>query len=242
MKITSLGPEAGELEVDGFEGLRDHFARRYWAAPSLLLNLVSNTRGEFVGENQSSRDISNEIDYQALIGYRMAADVILTTAGTARAESYRRSKFAPLALVSKSADFTGIPAVEQETAGPTESRVFLLVRWTQVYRVARKYRQSWISVRAIGTGSAFGLRLTLSQLGWRRVLVEAGPKFANWLLVRNCIRGLALSIVGYNGQSPTDAAAAALANLGIQDARLESADLVETTLLTRWTNLVARPV
>ena len=242
MKLVSLAPHKGELELAGFEALRNHFANRYWAAPSMLLNFVSTPDGAFVGETGSSRDISNEIDYQSLIGYRMAADGILTTAGTARSESYRRSRFAPLALVSRTGDFSGIPAVEQDTAGPLDSRVFLLVRWSQVLATKRRYNQPWIGVRTVGFGSSFFLRLALAQLGWRRISVEAGPQFANWLLVRRMIRGLALTIVGHVDDSPLEACSAAFEGLGITAGALESAEVVENTLLTRWTDLAAKPL
>jgi riboflavin biosynthesis pyrimidine reductase len=242
LKLTIIAPEAGEIDIAGFEGLRNHFANRYWATPSMLLNFVSTTDGRFVGETRSSRDISNEIDYQSLIGYRMAADGILTSAGTARAESYRRSKFAPLALISRGGDFSGIPAVEQDTAGPTNSRVYLLVRWNRVTATKRRYNQPWVTVRAVGTGSSFFVRLTLAQLGWRKILVEAGPAFANWLLVRHMIRGLALTIVGFKGGEPLEACAAALEGLGISGGALESAEVVDQTLLSRWSDLSAKPL
>ena len=242
MKLTSLAPVSGEIDLAGFEALRNHFANRYWAAPSMLLNFVSTPDGKFVGENGSSRDISNEIDYQSLIGYRIAADGILTSAGTARAESYRRSRFAPLALISRGGDFSGIPAVEQDSAGPTDSRVFLLVRWNQVLATKRRYNQPWVTVRSVGTGGSFFVRLTLAQLGWRRILVEAGPKFANWLLVRKMIRGLALTIVDHRRGSPLESCSAAFEGLGITAGVLESAEVVDQTLLTRWTDLVAKPL
>ena len=242
MKLIRLAPSEGQLELAGFEALRNHFANRHWTAPSMLLNFVSTRDGKFVGENGSSRDISNEVDYQSLIGYRMAADGILTSAGTARSESYRRSRFAPLALVSRTGDFSGIPAVEQASAGPVDSRVYLLVRWNRFSATKRRYNQPWITVRSVGTGNAFFLRFTLAQIGWRRILVEAGPLFANWLLVRKMIRGMALSIVGFDGGSTQDACSAAFDGLGISGAVLESAEVVESTLLTRWTELSAKPL
>lgn len=242
MKLTSLAPNSGETELAGFDALRNHFANRYWAAPSLLLNFVSTTDGRFVGETGSSRDISNEIDYQSLIGYRMAADGILTTAGTARAENYRRSRFAPLALISRSADFSGIPAVEQASAGPMDSRVYLLVRWNQLVGARRRYRQPWITVRSVGTGGSFFVRLALAQMGWRKILVEAGPAFANWLLVRHMVRGLALTVVDYRKNSPLQACAAAFEGLGISGGVLDSAEVVDSTLLSRWSELSAKPL
>ena len=178
------------------------------------MNLVTNLSGDFVGQTGSSRDISNEADYQSLIGYRMAADGILTTAATARTEQYRRSRYAPLALVSLSGDFSGIPAVEQEAAGPADSLVHLLVRRSQVRVTRRRYTGSWVSVHSIGGGGPFRLTLKLNNLGWRRILVESGPTFANWLLTNSVVRVLALTVVGFSGGSPLSAAGAAFSRLG----------------------------
>ena len=240
MKLVHLTPAPGETELAGFEDLRAYFANRVWNTPSFLLNIVSNVGGAFVGANGSSRDISDEYDYQSLIGYRSVADGILTTAATARAEAYRRSKFAPLALVSKSGDFSGIPAVEVDSAGPESSKVYLLVRRGLVRRTRQRYQRPWIEVCSIGAGSPFGLSLRLTRLGWRRILVEAGPTFARWLLSRSVIRGLALTIVRADGLLPIDAAKAAMSGLGITGAVLESADQVDGTMFTRWSEISAR--
>jgi hypothetical protein len=51
------------------------------------------------------------------------------------------------------------------------------------------------------------------------------------------IRGLSLTIVGVTTQNPLEAARAALAKLGIAGAELESADMIDQTMFTRWTNL-----
>ena len=237
MKLLKLTPTPGELELVRHEQLREYFALQYWAAPSFLLNFVSTQAGEFVGPNQSSRDISNELDYQVLMGYRQAADGIFTTAQTARIEQYRRSRLAPLALISKTADFSGIPAVESEQSLPTNSQVFLLVKRNQVRATKARYTAPWVNVVSIGFGSAFEISFRLTRLGWRRIIVEAGPTFSRWLISKSMIRGLSLTIVGVTTQNPLEAARAALAKLGIAGAELESADLIDQTMFTRWTNL-----
>lgn len=237
MKLEQLTPIPGLIGMDGPEGLRDYFAGTFWTAPSFLLNVVANKAGQFTGATGSSRDISNELDYQALIGFRKAADGILTTAHTARIEQYRRSRYAPLALVSRSGDFSGIPAVEIDTAGPIDSKVYLLVTRGQLRSVKARYTSPWIQVVSIGSGSTFRLSFALTRIGWRKILVEAGPTFSSYLISRSVIRGIALSITDAGESSPLEAAAAALQNLGVVTATLESADRVEGTLFTRWTDI-----
>jgi hypothetical protein len=100
-----------------------------------------------------------------------------------------------------------------------------------------RYTAPWVNVVSIGFGSAFEISFRLTRLGWRRILVEAGPTFSRWLISKSMIRGLSLTIVGVTTQNPLEAAQAALTKLGIAGAELESADQVDQTMFTRWTNL-----
>lgn len=77
-----------------------------------LATLVSNEDGFLVGHDGSSKGISNQVDLQMLMALRSKADVICTTGKTARAESYKASRFAPLAFLTKSREsLSEIPAV-----------------------------------------------------------------------------------------------------------------------------------
>lgn len=77
-----------------------------------LATLVSSEAGLLVGHDGNSKGIGNRIDLQLLIALRSKADVICTTGATARAESYKASRFAPVAFLTKSRDsLREIPAV-----------------------------------------------------------------------------------------------------------------------------------
>lgn len=237
MILEFLSPRGQSKELNGLHELREHFAGQEWPAPSVLINFVTNSKGEFVGPNGSSRGISNELDYQALIGYRQAADGILTTARTARIEAYGRSKFAPLALISQSGDFSGIPAVESAEAGPIESEVFLLVP-SKVHRQTRKtYSNPWIRVAKIGKGGTLRLTLTLTRLGWRRVLVEAGAIYSRFLISNHAARFLTITVTDAGDASPLTACKPALDALGVSGAVLDWAERVDGTIFTCWTDL-----
>lgn len=224
-------------ELNGLPELREHFAQQEWSAPSVLINFVTNTKGEFIGPNGSSRGISNELDYQALIGYRQASDGILTTAKTARIEAYGRSKFAPLALVSKSGNFRGIPAVDSEEAGPANSEVILLVPSRLFRQTKRTYTNAWIRVVKIGRGGTLRLSLALTRLGWRRILVESGAEYSRFLISNHAARFLTLTVTDAGDASPLTACKPALDALGISGAVLDWAERVDGTLFTCWTDL-----
>ena len=77
-----------------------------------LATIVSNEDGLLVGQDGNSKGIGNQLDFQLLMALRSKADVICTTGKTARAESYKASRFAPLAFLTKSREsLSEIPAV-----------------------------------------------------------------------------------------------------------------------------------
>jgi hypothetical protein len=238
LKLESLVPQRPPVEIT-LQGLREWVKLADWPAPSFLLNLVTDIDGNFVGVNGSSRDLSNDIDREVLLGLRESADGIFTTAKTARAEAYKRSALAPLALISRSGQFSGIPAVESDAAGPTNSMVHLLVP-SSLARSSRKlYTKPWIRVIGVGKSSVFRITLALTRINWRRVVVESGPEFSTWLIREFGIKYLNLTVVSEARNIDVAAANPALSKLGVQGGTLETAHRVDGTLVTRWSDLYA---
>jgi riboflavin biosynthesis pyrimidine reductase len=64
-------------------------------------SLVIGTRGETQGDDGTSKPLSNPFDLSILLALRSKADLIVTTGETARAEEYRTSRFAPIAVISR---------------------------------------------------------------------------------------------------------------------------------------------
>lgn len=79
-----------------------------------LATLVASEDGLMIGPDGNSKGIGNDLDLQLLLALRSKADVIFTTGKTARAESYRSSRFAPIAFMTKSkASLKDVPAVDE---------------------------------------------------------------------------------------------------------------------------------
>jgi riboflavin biosynthesis pyrimidine reductase len=234
--LESLVPERPAMYIS-LQGVREWIKMVNWPAPSFVLNLVADTEGNFTGENGSSRDLSNDVDKQVLLGLREAADGIFTTSKTAKQEQYRRSALAPLALISRTADFEGIPAVIDGGAGPSASKVFLLVPSKLVRQTRKRFAEPWIEVVGIGKGSLFRITLALTRLNWRRVVVESGPEFSTWLVQEFGIKYLNLTVVSQNPAIDASYARNALNKLGVSGGTLESAHRIDTTLITRWSDL-----
>jgi riboflavin biosynthesis pyrimidine reductase len=163
-------------------------------------NMVVSKDGQFVGPNDTSRDLTSAQDLSLLLLLRALSDVLLVGANTARQENYRapkkRAEFAflnrptpTLAIVSSSLDFdlssTLFHGGEQQTivinAGNDEPSNELL-------KVAK--------VLPVLSDGNFGIRLieTLSNLGFPKVTCEGGPELLSQLLAADVVDEYDLTI------------------------------------------------
>jgi len=163
-------------------------------------NMVVSQDGQFVGPNDTSRDLTNSQDLSLLLLLRALSDVLLVGANTARQENYRapkkRDAFAflnrptpTLAIVSSSLDLDlSAPLFhggEMQTivinAGDAKPSAELV-------KVAK--------VVSVSSGSDFGNKLieTLSNLGLPKVTCEGGPGLLAQLLAANVVDEYDLTI------------------------------------------------
>lgn len=162
--------------------------------------MVVSQDGQFVGPNDTSRDLTSAQDLSLLLLLRALSDVLLVGANTARQENYRapkkRAEFAflnrptpTLAIVSSSLDFElasplfhgGAQQTIVINAGNNEPSNELL-------KVAK--------VVPVLSDSNFGFRLieTLSDLGFPKVTCEGGPRLLAQLLAANVVDEYDLTI------------------------------------------------
>ena len=162
--------------------------------------MVVSKDGQFVGPNDTSRDLTSAQDLSLLLLLRALSDVLLVGANTARQENYRapkkRAEFAflnrptpTLAIVSSSLDFdlssTLFHGGEQQTivinAGNDKPSNELL-------KVAK--------VLPVLSDGNFGIRLieTLSNLGFPKVTCEGGPELLSQLLAADVVDEYDLTI------------------------------------------------
>ena len=163
-------------------------------------NMVVSQDGQFVGPNETSRDLTNPKDLSLLLLLRALSDVLLVGANTARQENYRaprkREEFAfldrptpTLAIVSSSLNFDLTSPLfrggEMQTivinAGDGKPSQELL-------NVAK--------VVSVSSGNGFGKQLieTLSDLGLPKVTCEGGPGLLVQLLSANVVDEYDLTI------------------------------------------------
>jgi len=225
MILRRTVPDKSVVEIADLQALR-HVLRDLPLPPHCaIVNLVVDRRGRFFGGTGSSRDISNALDYQGLMALREKSGLILCSANTARVEHYRRSKFAPLLLLSLSGNFDGIPAVESPEAGPTNSIVYLAAAEAKAASLAERYPGTWIRVVSLGEMERI---LAASKL----TVIEAGPSLAKQLIADGNASELAITITGVRWWHHW-ALCKTLKRLGVADADATFVARVEDTVFCR---------
>lgn len=73
---------------------------------ALVHSIALDSAGNFYGEDQSSKSISDASDYEWLMFLRSKVDLIVTSGKTFRAESYRQSRFCPIVVISRTVSQT----------------------------------------------------------------------------------------------------------------------------------------
>jgi riboflavin biosynthesis pyrimidine reductase len=234
LKLEFVKPARPAIELKDLLQLRLSLALKNWPAPSLMMNLVSNTSGEFVSKAGTSRALSNDLDRQAIIAYRTAADCVLVSAKTARAEGYTHTKTAPLVIASSKGDFSGIPAVENAPESSDFLPVYLLAPKREIKRLLPSSDKPWIRYLQVSKFSPRAIIWRLTRNNFRRVLVEAGPSFCAWLIQNYGASFLSLTVIDSDVTDPNLLSELALQKLGIFQAELEWADRVEDTTFMRF--------
>ncbi|MFM6979852.1 MAG: dihydrofolate reductase family protein [Micrococcales bacterium] len=193
----------------------------------VIANFVTTPSGE-IEVGGTSRGISNEIDRASLISYRRQADVVLTTAVTARAERYRRMSTKALALVSRTGDFEGLEALNGD------GLLVLIVGRQALKSTREKYSAKDTLIIGLRKYSPRKIRRALKIRGFRRIVLEAGPSFTDWFASGRALSELALTIVGLKSKFAATDASAFFSRFEQTKFELLNATQLEDTALTIW--------
>lgn len=151
-----------------------------------MATLVIDAQGRTVGADGTSKSIGNQTDLQLLLALRSKATVIVTTGQTARAESYRASRFAPIAIITSDPEsLATLPLLENAGAHET----------------------LFLSSNLNGPQAFTDFEAQLKAKGFGQVLFEGGPKSLASLLDSELPATLVLSIANFpfnEHSEPTD--------------------------------------
>lgn len=144
-----------------------------WRA-CIAIDINGNYAGKTDTSAASSAAVSNPEDRELLIALRALTEVIVTTGKTARAEGYKNSKFAPIAVLSNQPDsLTDLPLFADAPTG----RNFILTAPADE-RFASQLEQS------------------LNQAGFNSFLFEGGPATLRRLHETGADLELVISVTG----------------------------------------------
>lgn len=160
-------------------------ASSYGLWKGMRSNHVIGKNGSFAGVDGSSGSLSTKEDRQLLLAIRAQAELIVVDAATARIEKYRKpSSGAPLAIFSKSGNFSGIPAVES-----ADSDIFLLSKEPPDGADPGSH---FVQI-GIAQQPFYGFLDWANSLGFNTILLEAGPVLTRYAFEANVVRESAIT-------------------------------------------------
>jgi riboflavin biosynthesis pyrimidine reductase len=144
------------------------------------LNMVIDANAQTSGKDGSSRSLSHAADKELLKHLRSISGLIITDAATAAAEQYRPSKFAPIQIWSKTANFRGFRDIPAEAG---------------------------LQALTVKHTDDLDLAVAEASLLTRRLLFETGPTVSALLAKANLIDELCLTVTGFSNESEAGALA-----------------------------------
>jgi riboflavin biosynthesis pyrimidine reductase len=176
-------------------------ARAYGICNGWRVNFVVDQSGASFGTSGISLDISTELDRVLLGRLRSQADVIVTSGKTARAEKYKSSKHAPIAIFTTSGNLDAVPAIQ----GTQYFTPLVLTSSTSFDSVQESLAD--VDVRILDFGSDFDADLwpkaiakLLQREGFQSPVLESGGSTIRQFVQSGVISELCLT-VSSNGQS-----------------------------------------
>ena len=161
------------------------------------LNIAISATGKVAGSSGSSNDVSNPLDRSLLVELRRLSDVILTTGLTARAEGIRRSKHAPIVIVTNAASIEGY---SDDLLKPQigNQGLFFVTLGPQARDIAAALSShgSDAEVVSLDSLSPREVLTTLKNLGFAKFLLEFGPKTSTLWLHDRAIDEVCLTTTG----------------------------------------------
>lgn len=169
----------------------------YSPIEGVRLNLVHDTSGAVFGKNGTSDDITNQLDRQLLVELRRQSDVVVTTGKTARIEGIRRSKFAPLVIVTETPSLIGYSSELLQPIDDSRSLTFF-TRDSLAPELSSEVADSATNARVIGISDLEPVSVLgqLRLLGYKRILLESGPTVSQLWLKQSCVDEVCLTTTG----------------------------------------------
>ncbi|MFM6940151.1 MAG: dihydrofolate reductase family protein, partial [Rhodoluna sp.] len=160
------------------------------------VNFAVNQAGESFGPHGSSDDVSSGLDRLLLGKLRSLADVIVTSGETARAEKYRSSKFAPIAIFTESGNLDSVPAIQ----GTQYSTPFVLTPSKNLVEIRSQLADVDVEIRGYDSSTIWPLEIArlLQHEGFQSPILESGLKSLRSFISSGVVGEICLTVTANN--------------------------------------------
>lgn len=147
-------------------------AKSYGICNGWRVNFAVNQSGASYGLSGASADVSSDLDRLLLGKLRSLSDVIVTSGATARAEKYKSSKHAPIAIFTATGDLDVVPAIQ----GTQYSTPIVITSEAQVKEIEDQLADVDAKVTAYDGVSDWpvGVAAVLAHDGFQSPILESG--------------------------------------------------------------------
>ena len=167
-------------------------AKSYGICNGWRVNFVVNQSGASYGLSGASADVSSDLDRLLLGKLRSLSDVIVTSGATARAEKYKSSKHAPIAIFTSSGDLDAVPAIQ----GTQYSTPIVVTSVAHAKEVEEQLADVDAKVTSYDGAAAWpvGVAGVLAHDGFQSPILESGLASLRAFVSANVIDEICLTI------------------------------------------------
>lgn len=200
MTLLRVFPSFAELPRLSAEEQSWEVAKAYGLCNGWRVNFAVNEKGDSFGESGKSEDVSSELDRLLLGKIRSMADVIVTSGKTARAEKYRSSKHAPIAIFTHSGDLDAVPAIQ----GTQYFTPIILTSTSHLQTVENALSDVDVRVLAYDSDTLItwpeAIDATLRHEGFQSPVLESGLSSLRSFIEAGVISEICLSVTSGSGR------------------------------------------
>jgi riboflavin biosynthesis pyrimidine reductase len=213
LTLVSLYPDFETYSGLSIEEQSWLIAKEYGICNGWRVNFAVDQNGASFGASGSSSDVSTVLDRVLMGRLRSQADVIVTSGKTARAEKYKSSKHAPIAIFTTCGDLDVVPAIQ----GTQYFTPLVLTPTSSLESVQQAL--SDVDVRILGFESDIDVEswpLAVAQLiqreGFQSPILESGRTTIRSFIKSGIVEELCITISsdGKTGVSARDLSASKL--------------------------------
>jgi riboflavin biosynthesis pyrimidine reductase len=213
-------------------------AQQFGICAGWRLNFAVNQAGEAFGQDGTSGGVSNGLDRLVMGKLRSQSDLIVTSGATARAERYKSSKHARIAIITRTGDLDSVPAVQ----GSQFFTPLIITNAENFDSVEKALNDVDVEVVSYGEATSMLDPLKIVELvagsGYQSPILESGASLSREFIHAGVVKEVCLTIskTAKEAFSARSVSPSMLRALFGSDANFGLVDMLVTNenIFTRW--------